>query len=340
MASALFKQLGRQGRGKTRALAKKLGPTIPRTERVIYDRKLRAFWNLWSDAVRSDLRLHRLDGRLGMRRQDARPLLTATYQQLLENSRLGDFLEGLGNRVTGKAQAYMKRVVRIPVRMRGKEDLLADFRTRNIALIKDLGHEQVEKLDVLLMNAHNAGVRNEDLAPQVQEVLDVGESRAALIARDQILKLNGQAQQLAQTEAGIEEYVWSTSEDERVRESHQALDGRTFSWDEPPTVDGERVHPGEAIQCRCVPVPVIPLFAGLDLPAPEEPSPTELLDPGEKFFHGTFRSREAAEAKIPRILEIANINAPKFEPPRPLMQPHQVSVVRTPRGGFRIKGPA
>lgn len=272
MPSQLFKQLGRQGRNKNKALAQKLSPTIPRTERVMYDRKLRAFWNLWADSVKADLGLHRFDaaqqrGRdRGVRLHwDARPLLTATYEQLLENSRLGDFLEGLGNRVTGKAMKYMKNVVRVPVTMRGKEDLLADFSRRNIALIKDLGAEQVDKLDVLLANAHSFGVRNEELAPQVQQVLDVGESRAQLIARDQILKLNGQAQQLAQTEAGIEEYVWSTSEDERVRESHQALDGTTQRWDEPPTPPGddEPVHPGEAINCRCVPVPVVPLFEGI-----------------------------------------------------------------------------
>jgi SPP1 gp7 family putative phage head morphogenesis protein len=265
-SSALFKRLGRQGRNRNKELAQKLAPKIPRTERVLYDRKLRAFMNLWRDAVMSDLRLHRLDGDRRVPRgvrQDARPLLTATYQQLLENSRLGDFLEGLGNRVTGKAQKYMRDVVRIPVQMRGKEQLLADFRSRNIALIKDLGHEQVEKLDVLLLNAHTSGVRNEDLAPEVAKVLDVGESRAALIARDQILKMNSNAQQLAQTEAGIEEYVWATSEDERVRESHRALDGKTFAWSDPPSPDDEPVHPGEAINCRCVPVPVIPLFAGI-----------------------------------------------------------------------------
>jgi SPP1 gp7 family putative phage head morphogenesis protein len=263
MPSALFKQLGRGGRTRNKVLAQKLSPKIPRTERVLYSKKLRSFLNLWGDSVKADLRLHRLDWSMGMRRQDARPLLTATYEQLLEGSRLGDFLEGLGNRVTGKAMRYMKNVVRIPVTMRGKEDLLADFRARNIALIKDLGAEQVDKLDVLLMQAHATGIRNEELAPQVQHVLDVGESRAELIARDQILKLNGQAQQLAQTEAGIEQYVWSTSEDERVRDSHQALDGTTQSWDDPPTPDDEPVHPGEAINCRCVPVPVVPLFEGV-----------------------------------------------------------------------------
>lgn len=275
MASKLFKQLGRQSKAKDRKLAQLLGPTLPATERVLYTRKLMAFWNMWEGSVMSDLGLHRKDSWVVVDgdiltlpdihnlRTDARPLLTASYEQLLQNSKLGDFLEGLGERVIGKAKKYVDRVVRVPVQLKGKEQLLQEFRSRNIALIKGLGQEQVDKLDALLANAHQFAVRNEELAPQVQHVLDVGESRAQLIARDQILKMNSNAQQLAQTEAGIEGYVWSTSEDERVRESHQALDGTTHSWDDPPSPDGEPVHPGEAINCRCVPVPVIPLFAGI-----------------------------------------------------------------------------
>lgn len=259
MTSKLFKQLGRQSKTKNKALAQKLAPRLPASERVLYTRKLMSFWNMWEGSVMSDLGLHRTDSV----RVDSRPLLTASYEQLLQNSKLGDFLEGLGNRVAGKAKKYVDRVVRVPVQMKGKEQLLAEFRQRNIALIKGLGADQVDKLDALLSNAHQFAVRNEELAVEVQKVLDVGESRAQLIARDQILKMNSNAQQLAQTEAGIDQYVWSTSEDERVRDSHQALDGTTHGWDDPPSPDGEPVHPGEAINCRCVPVPVIPLFEGI-----------------------------------------------------------------------------
>lgn len=258
MASKLFASLGREPRSRNRLLAQKLAPTLPRTERVLYTRKLSAFWNLWHGVVFSEFKLHRSDSRF-----DAGLLLTATYQQLLENSRLGDFLEGLGNRVTGKALKYMKNVVRIPSTLPGKDQLLADFRARNISLITDLGKDQVKALDTLFANTHSTAVRVEEIVPQVQDILDVGESRAMLIARDQTLKLNSQAQQIVQTEAGIEQYVWSTSEDERVRDSHQALDGSTQDWDSPPDVDGEAVHPGEAIQCRCVAVPVVPLFADI-----------------------------------------------------------------------------
>ena len=113
----------------------------------------------------------------------------------------------------------------------------------------------------ILDDVENIGLRVEDLAELIGERVDVSLSRATLIARDQTLKLNGALNALRQTEAGVESYTWSTSRDERVRESHAELEGETFSWDDAP----EPGHPGEDIQCRCVAIPVIAEFEGLDL---------------------------------------------------------------------------
>ena len=43
------------------------------------------------------------------------------------------------------------------------------------------------------------------------------------------------------------QYVWRTQGDNRVRPSHQANDGKIFSWAEPPPTG----HPGEDYGCRC-----------------------------------------------------------------------------------------
>jgi SPP1 gp7 family putative phage head morphogenesis protein len=97
-------------------------------------------------------------------------------------------------------------------------------------------------------------LRVEELKAKLLERADVSKSRAELIARDQILKLNGRITQIRQQMAGVQSYVWSTSKDERVRESHQELEGETFSWSAPPSVG----HPGEDFQCRCIALPLIP----------------------------------------------------------------------------------
>jgi SPP1 gp7 family putative phage head morphogenesis protein len=102
--------------------------------------------------------------------------------------------------------------------------------------------------------AHAEGVRVEVLAHDLKERFGVSDSRAELIARDQTLKLNGQLNRHRQLNAGIEEYIWDTSGDERVRESHARLDGQKFSWHTPPSVG----HPGQDFQCRCSAIPVVP----------------------------------------------------------------------------------
>jgi SPP1 gp7 family putative phage head morphogenesis protein len=83
-----------------------------------------------------------------------------------------------------------------------------------------------------------------------------------LIARDQTLKLNSAITKDRHIAAGISEYTWSTSLDDRVRPEHEALEGTKHSWDAPP----EPGHPGEDFQCRCVAIPVIDedLLEGVD----------------------------------------------------------------------------
>ena len=69
---------------------------------------------------------------------------------------------------------------------------------------------------------------------EIRKVYGSSRRRAELIARDQTAKLNGQIQRAQQLDAGVTEYIWSTSGDERVRRSHRELNGRKFSWNDAP----------------------------------------------------------------------------------------------------------
>lgn len=137
----------------------------------------------------------------------------------------------------------------------GLNTFIDKFVERNLTYIQDMVEEQATRLQTVL--TANIGVRHEDIAEQIQAVTGVSESRADLIARDQVLKLNADISRNRQTSAGITRYVWTTSGDERVREEHAALEGQIFSWDSPPPPG----HPGEDIQCRCT---AYPLIEGID----------------------------------------------------------------------------
>lgn len=147
-----------------------------------------------------------------------------------------------------------------------------EFRTKNVRLIRSIKTQYLDEVSELIENAHAGTIRVESLREEIAQRFSVSQSRASLIARDQILKLNANLTQFRQRDAGIEEYVWITSNDERVRgnpagkypnatDNHFILNGRTFSWDDPPVVDsrtGRKCHPGEDYQCRCIAKPVLP----------------------------------------------------------------------------------
>ena len=52
-------------------------------------------------------------------------------------------------------------------------------------------------------------------------------------------KLNSALNQQRSQNLGVEEYVWRTAGDERVRDSHKNENGKTFGWDDLPNPGGE-----------------------------------------------------------------------------------------------------
>lgn len=147
---------------------------------------------------------------------------------------------------------------------------LREFREENVALIRSIPERHLDDMRRLVARSQREGWTTDRLAAIIQEREDVSESRAELIARDQTLKANASLTQIRHEDAGITEYEWSTSRDERVRgnpqglypnsaSDHYVLEGTRHRWDNPPdNGDGEHVHPGEDFQCRCVAVPILP----------------------------------------------------------------------------------
>ncbi|MFB6265159.1 MAG: anti-CBASS protein Acb1 family protein, partial [Bradymonadaceae bacterium] len=113
-------------------------------------------------------------------------------------------------------------------------ELLGQFSQENMELITGragLDNQAFQDTREHLVDAVRKGVRHEALAGIVEGRLGVAESRARLIARDQVQKLNSRLNEARQTSLGIERYRWSTAGDERVRPSHEAKAGEIFRWD-------------------------------------------------------------------------------------------------------------
>lgn len=123
----------------------------------------------------------------------------------------------------------------------------------NSQLITKMTDSYQTRISQIVSDGVRNGASYSDVAMQIELQTGVEERHAMLIARDQIGTLNGQLTRARQLDVGITQYMWRTSEDERVRPSHRVRDGKIYSWNKSPD-DGA---PGMPIQCRCVALPVI-----------------------------------------------------------------------------------
>lgn len=154
---------------------------------------------------------------------------------------------------------------------------IQQFTAENVALIKTLPAQALAEVQQSVLQGMAKGLRHEEIASQIAERFVVARSRAALIARDQVNKFNGNLNRVRQQNLGVEKFIWHTAGDERVRDRHADFNLKVYTWAE-GTGEGDDpavgAFPGQAIQCRCFAEPVIDLEED-DL---EEAEPPEDLD--------------------------------------------------------------
>jgi SPP1 gp7 family putative phage head morphogenesis protein len=189
----------------------------------------------------------------------------------------------------------------------GLLDLVRGFVANNVALIRTIPHQLFEQVEEIVRDGIRKGRRASAIAPTIAERFGVSRRRAQFIARDQIAKANGQLTQIRQTELGIQSYIWRTSRDERVRESHRELEGTEHRWDDPPTTsEGRTVHPGEDFQCRCTAEPVIPGVETIKTSPKDVPRDPELV---RRWQRRRRRQLDMATAARARRLYLADVAA-------------------------------
>lgn len=146
------------------------------------------------------------------------------------------------------------------------KELLEQWFQENLSMISSIPQELVQQIRDVLWEEISNGASVEKIAKHIQHSCKVSESRAKFIARDQVGKLQSRLTWQQQKDAGVREYIWSSVHDSKVRQQHRKLNGKKYSWDDPPVSDpktGRRCHPGEDYGCRCVALPVFNLDISL-----------------------------------------------------------------------------
>ncbi len=136
--------------------------------------------------------------------------------------------------------------------------------------VAEYTREEAQRLRDKITKTVLEGYRSDKLAKQLKAEFGVTSRKAKFLARQETSLLVSKYRQVRYQELGLDEYRWSTSHDERVREDHKILDYQyrlsqglkplTFSYSNPPITDratGARNNPGEDFNCRCVARPVV-----------------------------------------------------------------------------------
>lgn len=153
------------------------------------------------------------------------------------------------------------------------KDALDEAISSNVSLIKSIPVQYFGKIETIVFNGLQSGQRASEIADEIKKLGQSTDSRAKLIALDQMGKINSRLSQVRQQSLGITHYTWVTSQDERVRHTHRARNGKLFAWNDPPS-DG---HPGIPIRCRCVAVPYTANLFDPAAPSPEEVMKQQVL---------------------------------------------------------------
>lgn len=132
---------------------------------------------------------------------------------------------------------------------------------RNAKYITSMASGVADKVTKDMARGYLQGKRPEELMHDVlQRWPELTEWHARLIARTETSKASTALTKVRATSAGLDWYVWRTSEDARVRTSHHHMDGVICSWSDPPSPEAliheksyGKYNPGEIFNCRCYP---------------------------------------------------------------------------------------
>ena len=136
--------------------------------------------------------------------------------------------------------------------------VLSDLMDEQVVLIKSLPLKAAERVHELSLQSLSNSMRASEVAKAIMETENVTAARARLIARTEVTRASSNLLQVRAQHAGSDGYIWRTSGDSDVRDSHKAMEGKYVRWSEPPTLDKLTGHAGTLPNCRCFSEPIFP----------------------------------------------------------------------------------
>lgn len=168
-------------------------------------------------------------------------------------------------------KATMKAIQVPPQLSDEQREKVADEWQTNMRLwIKDFSEKEITRLRKDVQASVFTGNRRESLVKTIQKSFGVTENKAKFLARQETSLLLAKYKETRYVAAGVKQYKWGCVKMPHqaknapykpgdVRYHHGVLEGKIFSWDDPPIVNdkGDRKNPGQDYNCRCFAIPIV-----------------------------------------------------------------------------------
>lgn len=130
----------------------------------------------------------------------------------------------------------------------------------NIGLIKSIPDEYMQKITGTVMRAITSGGNIQLLQKTLSKYEGITERRVKNIADDQTRKAYNSINAQRMMDVGVKKFMWIHSGGgQKPRQEHIELNGKIFSFDDPPIIDsktGERGLPSVLVNCACTLKPI------------------------------------------------------------------------------------
>ncbi len=166
-------------------------------------------------------------------------------------------------KVDSELNKTMKAVTVTPQLTRSRAKIIADDYTNNMKLyIQEWTQKSIKDLRQKMRDRSYEGLRYEGIIKEIQSSYGVSKRKAKFLARQETSLMITSFKQERYKESGISQYKWrcvSGTKLHPVRPMHKKLDGKIFSFDDPPVTspNGSRNNPGRDFNCRCTAIPIV-----------------------------------------------------------------------------------
>ena len=146
------------------------------------------------------------------------------------------------------------------------ENVIQKLIEQNAYFIKTLPLDIASDITKYIEKETTKGRRAEELVQEIKiKFPEKTKANAKCIARTEVSKAQSALTRTRAELLNIQWYIWRTSQDERVRNTHKHMEGVLVSWKDPPSPEQlskskyqyGKYHAGEIFNCRCYAEPIV-----------------------------------------------------------------------------------